>query len=147
MRCPDCQKFTSLELQDPEVSGLTVEYQEPEDNQSEPTFYITGTVRIVRNCGECGQEMKEANFELEQTLELGENVQFTITDKLRADPSPFENVTVEEDGVEAIEEGGGRYQKSYFGATVHLTVYLDAIAIASGDWSDKVPASAMDELV
>jgi hypothetical protein len=55
MRCPDCNKFVSLETQEPEVSDLQVEHNPPADKQSEHTFTITGSVRIVRVCGECGR--------------------------------------------------------------------------------------------
>lgn len=146
MRCPNCNKFVPLELQEPEVDCLEVTYNEAADAQSEPTFTITGNVRIVRTCEECGQEMKEATLEIEQEVDLGENVDFKMTDKLRADPAPLENVHVEEE-VESLEEGGGRYAKSYFGASIHFTVYLDKVAVAAVDWSDKIAASEMDELV
>lgn len=146
MRCPDCNKFVSLELQDPEVSDLQVEHLEPEDKAGEHRFNITGNVRIVRNCGECGQELKEANLEIDQEVELGENTLDAAAVELHR-TLDLSDATVEEDGVDSIEEGGGRYAKSYFGATVHFTVYLDKTAIASGEWSDKVAASEMDELV
>jgi hypothetical protein len=152
MRCPDCNKFVSLEMQDPEVSDLSVEYLPSHDADNEPIheFCITGTVRIVRCCAECGQEMKEAQLDIEQTVELGEEVdtkgahdweEFARThdlDDARVDDSP---------SVDQIEEGGGRYAKSYFGAAIHFEVFVGDTVVATVEWSDKVAASSMDELV
>jgi hypothetical protein len=158
MRCPDCNKFVSLEFEDPEVENLQVEHIPPETtDQGVPhMFLITGSVRLVRNCGECGQELKEATLEIEQEVELGEDVpardwaEFAKThdlDDAYVDESP---------AVDQIEEGGGRYAKSYFGASIHFEVFMhektvgkgsDPILIAAVEWSDKIAASHMDELV
>lgn len=55
--CPGCQKFASLELQEPEPES------DPEiDGES---GIVTCEVRIVRNSACCGEEMKEATLELE----------------------------------------------------------------------------------
>lgn len=148
MRCPDCNKFVSLEMQDPEVECLDATTDAPADAQSERTFTITGSVRVVRCCAECGQEMKEANLDIEQEVELGENVHLKnplefyatlVWDKV--------DISVEEAGIDQVEEGGGRYAKSYFGASVVLEVHVLGEVVASVTWSDKVAASAMDELV
>jgi hypothetical protein len=150
MRCPDCNKFVSLEMSEPEVSNLEVEYTPGHDADNTPIheFHITGQVRIARTCAECGQDMKEYTFDIEQDVEMGENVTFEMTEKLRADPSPLNNVTVDDSpAVDIIEEGGGRYQRAYFGATVHIEVFLGTVIVAAVDWSDKVAASGMDELV
>lgn len=146
MRCPDCNKFVSLETQEPEVSDLAVTHNEPEDAAGEHTFTITGSVRIVRNCGECSNELKEATLEIEQEAELGEGVSANIAADYRS-RTDLDDAEVEESGVDIIEEGGGRYAKSYYGASVTLDVRLGGMVIASVQWSDKIAASAMDELV
>jgi hypothetical protein len=130
MRCPDCQKFVSLEFQDPEVDGLEI---------ADST--VSCTVRLVRNCGECGQEMKEANLELSTEIEVPEG-----------HSGKGHELEVEETSVDQIEEGGGRFKKSYFGATVSFAVKCScqpasSKPLLSGEMSDKIQASGMDEMV
>lgn len=128
MRCPDCQKFVGLEFQEPEVQSLEVS-----------DTSVTANIRIVRNCADCGNELKEATLEMEQDLEQ------EALDHL-ATPGEHE-LSVDEDSTEGLEEGGGRYKKSYFGATVQFTVRCSCGEFEfSGELSDKVPASGMDEL-
>lgn len=130
MRCPDCNKFVGLDFGDPEVQSLEVD----------DSGTITCEVRIVRCCAECGQEMKEATLSMECDAPTG----LTVGER---DDAEWE---VEEESVEQVEEGGGRYAKSYFGATVvaKLTVTVDGKATSeSVELTDKVAASEMDEMV
>lgn len=131
-RCESCAKFVGLELQDPEVDSLDIDAEGG----------ITAQVRIVRNCADCGTEMKEATFDLE--LEVPEDI---VADH----KGEGHELEVEEDGIEMIEEGGGRYKKSYYGAEVKCTVSCSCQKegdgpLWEGTWDDKIPASGMDEL-
>lgn len=146
MRCPDCNKFTSLELQDPEVENLDVSVDNVEDGTAQ--FCITGSVRLVRTCADCGMELKEATLDIEQTVELGEDGDLKAEE---ITPELLKRLTEEAPEAEAtdinpIEEGGGRYAKSYFGAEVAFALTLGDKVLARVTWSDKVAASAMDEL-
>jgi hypothetical protein len=58
-RCPDCGKFVSLEMGDPEVEEPTID----EGGQ------ISVEVRLVLNCAECSTVMKETNLTLEDVSE------------------------------------------------------------------------------
>jgi hypothetical protein len=147
MRCPDCNKFVAMESADPEVS-LEVEYTPSHDADNKPIheFMVTGSVRIVRNCAECGNELKEANFDVEQAVEFGEDVGAAV-DVADFKEEDLESADVEETSSEATEEGGGRYAKSYYGAYIQFDVRVGGKVVASGEWSDKVAASGMDELV
>jgi hypothetical protein len=169
MRCPDCQKFVSLELQDPEVEdGPNVEaLGDP------PALEVSAVVRICRTCGECGQELKEATLEMNQTVRVpqplavrqkphadrmkGKRKKTPLPDVLPWDTAWEEHVKsgckstefdADDDGSEQIEEGGGRYAKSYFGAGLNV-----GISCRKCDWKttvtleDKIPASHMDEMV
>ena len=49
MRCPDCNKFVSFDEGEPKVQSIEID-----------TSGVKCEVRIVMNCGECGQELKEA---------------------------------------------------------------------------------------
>lgn len=53
MRCPDCNKFVSYDEQEPELS---VDLQDGN---------ITGSVRVVLPCAECGTELKEQEFDVD----------------------------------------------------------------------------------
>jgi hypothetical protein len=145
MRCPNCQKFVSLEMQEPEVSDLNVTYTG--DVAYAKTFSITGSVRIVRTCADCGQELKDATLDIEHDGALGENVSHTPEDLKRWVEKDLSDATVEADDVSSIEESGGRYAKSFFGARVAMNIRLGDETVASVAWSDKIAASAMDEMV
>src|SRR5438132_896944 len=105
MRCPSCEKFVSLELQDPEFEGLEI----TEDGQ------IAGSVRIVRTCADCSDEMKEANFEVQA------EVPADVLSAFRSSHPDAGDLEIEAE-IEPIEEGGGRYAKSFFGATISFKV-------------------------
>ncbi len=127
MRCPDCSKFVSLEFAEPEVDNIEVD---ADGN-------VTGGVRIHRDCADCGNELKEATFDIDVTVEIGEHT--GEGHELEIDGEP---------DVEQIEEGGGRYAKAYFGAKVTFTVKCSCGGLeVDGEYEDKVAASQMDELV
>jgi hypothetical protein len=146
MRCPDCNKFVSMDFSDPELEG---ELEFDPEMQT-----VTGTVRLERTCSECSTTLKEGQLEMEGSLEGEEAAKLEAhleAHRKRAEshggdePATFE---VEEDGIDPIEEGGGRYKKSFFGATVHFTVKCscDDSFAASGSMDDKMQASAMEEV-
>lgn len=139
MRCPGCNKFASLSFEEPTVESLEVS----EDG------IVTCTVSLSRTSECCGEEMKTAELELEEDLgavleehcDKGEE---------REDGEDEHELDVEEDNVDQIEEGGGRYQKSYFGARVSFSVTCscqpkDSSPLHSGSFEDKVAASEMEE--
>ncbi len=135
-RCNDCNKFVGLETQDPEVDSIEVDGEQ-----------VNVTVTITRACAECGTEMKTASLEFSDTFE-GPDPEDAVKDKDAADDEkPEHDLEVEENGVEMIEEGGGRYAKSYYGATVEYTVTCSCGCgfEHSGSASDKIAASAMDD--
>jgi hypothetical protein len=158
MRCPDCSKFVGLELQDPEDVSLDVS-----STLDGETLHlsVSMTARVVRNCAECGQEMKEASLEATEEVEVdadsmikciekktikvkGSDDEAEIFDWLDGHGEP----NINETSVDQIEEGGGRYAKSYFGASVSYMVKCQCgETLHEGTIEDKVAASAMDELV
>jgi hypothetical protein len=125
MRCPDCNKFVALDFQEPELDSIEVDCD-----------VVRATVRLVRCCADCGGELKEANLDLE----------FDLPGEFAEEHRDHE-LEVEDTGIEQIEEGGGRYAKSYFGAVVLFTVTCSCGATFEGEMSDKIAASYMEELV
>ncbi len=123
-RCPSCETMVGLETSDPEVDDL---------NYSGST--ITGSVRIVRICVECGEELKETTLEIHEEVE-----NFCDSDEDGHDVEVEENLSI-------LEEGGGRYKKSYYGAEGTLHLKCSCGKTFDVEWSDKVAASSMDDLV
>lgn len=129
MRCPDCNKFVGLEFQDPEVNSIEIDAEGA----------ITCECRIVRCCADCSQELKEATLDMQDELP---------PDDVTAHTGEGHEFSIEEEGVDQVEEGGGRYAKSYFGATVNYKVTCTCGKYEhTGELTDKVPASGMDEMV
>lgn len=161
MRCNDCNKFVGLELQDEPEAELEVD----------EGGLVTGSVHLVRECAECGTELKEGNFTVEVLVPaFVEHMQKHVDDRADADkvfadkakaakaagqPEPeSDNVddeeefeaSVEVDSSEATEKGGGRYKKSYFGVLVNFTLTCSCGFESTGTYEDEMAASEMDEL-
>jgi hypothetical protein len=107
-RCPDCNKFVSLELQEPELN-LNVEGDS-----------ITGQVRLVLTCVECGNEGKETNLDIDLALDH---------DCDRAEDD-FELVDEAAETTERYQDKdrhgkpikNPRYRRHYYGAEITATV-------------------------
>lgn len=136
-KCPSCNKFCAMEMQEPEVQDFSL------DNKVENGIVIllvTGQIRIVRTSECCGDEIKEANFDFADEFEIEGHV---------GEGHEFE---IEEGDVNPIEEGGGRYQKSFFGVdwTPHITCSCGEEVKTKEDsyisFTDKIAASWMDDL-
>lgn len=137
-RCQNCNKFTALNFEEPEEAELSLD-----------GTTINASVRIVRTSECCGDEMKEA------TLEMSDELPDSALDgHVNANGEPLDDdheLEVECDGVDQVEEGGGRFAKSYFGATVHYSVRCSCQKdgtepLHTGSMTDKVAASHMDEV-
>lgn len=138
MRCDQCNKFVSFEEDDPEVEDLEVD----EDGS------VTGTVRIVNTCAECGQELKEATLDIDSRVDVPDGHK-----------GEGHELTVEEAGSERTSRSGyykkgewvsagGRYAKTYYGASVDYTVTCSCGNFtAEGQWEDDVQASGMEEMI
>lgn len=160
MRCGSCEKFVSMDMGDPEVDLNDVEIDYADDGKGTGT--VSGTVRIVRVCADCSDELKEATLELTHEFPLppkDEAVKAVVTGARSTTPGPdalvapaFEDepaeheFEIEEDDVNPIEES--HKKKSYFGAEVCFTVtcICGCGFTYSGSMQDKVAASEMDEL-
>ena len=134
--CPSCNKLCALNFEEPEIEN---------DLEVDEEGTVTGTVRIVRTSECCGEEMKEAIFDIDWTPD-SEGV------KLIQDEHTGEGheLTLNADDPEQVEESGGRYKKSFFGASIAFRIGCHcqkepADPLIEGEWSDKVSASSMDE--
>lgn len=151
MRCPDCNKFVGLEFQDPEDVNLDMSGEELTDD-GELCLLVSMQCRIVRNCADCGNELKEANLEVSDDEANVESAGLDKCIEKKGDGYAWKDghgdLSISETSVNQIEEGGGRYAKAYFGAEVEYEVKCKCGEVLhTGTVSDKVAASAMDELV
>jgi hypothetical protein len=131
--CPSCNKFAGLEMQDPEVNSVEIDAE----NKT-----VSVEVRIVRNSACCNDEMKESTFNTDADIPAG--IVAKMDAILAADPEA--EFDAQEDGCDMLEEGGSRYQKSYYGYTLRVAIMHDGHELDGFDVSDKIEASAMDEL-
>lgn len=102
-RCGSCCKFVSLEEGDPEVEDLDIE----------DSGEINYKIRVIRVCGECGDELKEAFIEgstefSNSALHVGEG----------------HDLSIEEQCIEGLErsEGTGRNERRFYGFELEATV-------------------------
>jgi hypothetical protein len=140
MRCPDCNKFVGFDADtEPEV-----------DVRVDDDGMVSGSVRITNNCTECGQELKQAEFE----------VDIDFTDEVRkhkvARPNEPHALDVElnasrTDWMQTKDRRGNtiksyRYMKHMYGAegAVVLTCSCMEEPLASQDWGDAVSGSGME---
>ena len=134
MRCPNnCNegKFVTLECGEPEE-------ETPLDIGEDGA--VTGSFKLTRNCGECGDALKEAVVDLDDTVDA---------DEVKPHFGGGEHaLSIELDSVEADESGGGRYRKNLISAVVEATVTCSCDKAFSHDVTldtDGCAASAFEE--
>ncbi len=137
MRCPDCSKFVSYDAEvEPEIDVSVAD-----------DGTITGTCRIVNNCAECGTELKEASFDISESVDGHDeeacdgNLSVEVENESRVD----EMQTKDRKG-RTIKNF--RYMKHLYGAEATFAVACDKCDF-EGEvaWKDTIEASSMDELV
>lgn len=133
MRCPDCSKFVSYDDSgDPEVD-VTID----EDGN------ISGTVRIILTCAECGTELKAADFDVSEKFEGWEG---HVGDK--------HDLSVEtgSSSISQRRDNPGRparYQRQYYGHETSLEIHCSCQAdtVDTVEFADDTMASGMEECV
>lgn len=101
MRCPDCNKFVSMENGEPEVNSVEVDSE----------GHVNAEVHLTRNCAECSTELKDYTFE----LEADPDEEFMAAHKGHA-------LDVDEGDCSVDESGGGRYAKNIISVSLVATV-------------------------
>lgn len=130
--CPSCNKFCALETQEPEVNSYDVDGHNGGGT-------VTCEARVVRTSECCYEEMKEFNYELEESFEHD-------CPKAGEDEEP--TYSVEEPDLNVDESGGGRYQKNMITCWGTATVTCDLCeAEIEVELKDEAAASFFDELV
>lgn len=157
-RCPDCNKFVSLDSsQDPEV---TVDVDE--------TGEVSCAFQIANVCEQCSTEMYTAEFDTsvdataitrsEDSKSLAEFLSECKkkAEEILADPDADHDedlevdLEVDEGDLERTDrfEGKGRGQRHFYGARVGFTVkatFRGVTAEFEGSVEDDIQASSMDQ--
>ncbi len=154
MKCPSCNKFAAYDTSaEPEV-----------DLEVDEGAEVTGTVHIVLTSECCGDELKEAHFDVDveakdhfpecfnpdgdEEGELKEGHEFSVDASGKiTDRSETTSKRTRKDGTVVERPIPFRYQKRFFGFTGTVTVQCLCGAQADLEIEDEVQASAMDELV
>jgi hypothetical protein len=139
MRCPDCNKFVPLDTEgDPEV----------ELEADETTGEVTGTVRIVNACGECGAELTEAVFDVDVDFPAAEAHTVEMAKQDPEDKGEAHVLELEDPSADRTDrsEGKGRGTKTFYGAEADLVVKCRCGFTETKPWSDDIQASHMDEM-
>lgn len=156
MICPSCNKFASQSADNEPEGDVEID----EIDQETGDVKVTGSVRIVVTSECCGDELKEANFDIEETIESIEAEEDCDCDLKDQETwsVDFESIEMtdetERTRTKTLKDGtvkeipiSPRYQKHFYGAEA-----LIAITCACGKtkethlWSDRVQAGSMDEL-
>lgn len=139
MRCPDCNKFVSYDEPMIEVDSIDVNDDE-----------ISGNVRVVLACAECGEELKDCYFDISETIAHE-------CDGIEEDGFNFE--ILEEDNFEPMDryedrDRNGkliknmRYMKHLYGFTGTIQVQcMHCNEVIDVEVSDEAAGSEFDELV
>lgn len=141
MRCPDCQKFVSLDNVDPDVSDLSIELQNS-------MLLITASVRCVRACAECGGELKEITHDFSEEVDPMELPQIKESKELQENLKDIE-FDIEPDSCEIEESGGGRYAKNIIACVLAYRIkakYQDHAFSYDGSMTEEAAASSYEEL-
>ena len=134
-RCSQCNKFVSLEEEEPEEQSVDID--------TDGT--ITASYEIINSCGECGNNLRSATID----LEVGPGKE--IEEHLKIELAQGKNHDLE---VEANAErdqttkGKGRGLKTFYGVRANFTVKCscDPEFEYETEAEDYVQASGMDEL-
>jgi hypothetical protein len=127
MRCPDCGKFVSQELQTPELESAEIDAQS-----------VSVEVRVVLNCVECGTELKECRFNLDVEVPVCSDAGNAGHDTC---------VELEEVSETERSEGSGRYRVTFYGFESSFTVSCECGKSTPLEWAADEKASNFDELV
>jgi phage FluMu protein Com len=144
MRCPDCNKFVAYGEGEVEITDVSVNDDE-----------VSGSVRIMLPCGDCGTELKDAEIDFN----------ISIDHECAEGTAPMDEDSVDEryeiesesaDFTERMQDKDRhgkqiksyRYMRHFYGAEVHVEVKCNVCG-ESFSVSDTVEemASGFNELV
>lgn len=148
MRCENCERFVPYNTEEEPEAELEVS----DEGQ------LTGSVRRVLTCEECGSEMKETTFDidadlkdilkmdLEAGLPCGESHEWDWENA--EEPETSADMRVETNDKNGKPIKSSRYMKTYYGVVITGSVKCQKCGIeATWEVKDECAASGMDELM
>jgi hypothetical protein len=152
MRCPDCGKFVPFDTE-----------AEPEANlEIDSEGQMSGNVRRVLPCGECGTELKETTFDIDQDLseilqiegKPASQVPCTSEDQQHEwdwehaeEPMVSADSRMEDKDRHGKKIKSSRYMTQYYGVLIEGNVTCKNCAtVAAYEVKDEASASSFDEL-
>lgn len=133
MRCPDCNRFVSLDSEvEPEV-----------DVDINEEGQVTGTARMVNACGECGGELTEYTFDLDEEADDAT----AHMESFPEDQRGKHKFTCEGSASRMDSFGKGSRPAHFYGVSVDILVKCECGKHESTvTIEDQVQASDMDSL-
>jgi hypothetical protein len=148
MRCPDCNRMVSYNTEEDPEANIEL------DNEG----HISGDIRRVLTCGECGTELKETTFDIDQDaagalIEVEPKTQCPTGDDHEWDWETADEPSVSPtEGRETTDRRGKkitnpRYMKTLYGVMIDGEVKCKHCpAKATYSFEENQAASSFDEL-
>lgn len=163
--CPGCNKFASLNTDNEPEFSTSLETQADPTNGNKPYADLSGTIRIVLTSECCGDEMREANFDVTvDGIELEKHQDCAC----EGDSWWEEAEVVEESGEMTDRQESSkpvtykrgplkgqtvqkpipyRFQRRFYGVEATFSVHCPCgKEIGTATFQDEVQASGMDDL-
>lgn len=137
-RCTSCNKMCSLTVEEPEEQSIDIEGTE------EPT--VTAQVRIERRSECCGDSVKEVIFDFEMAVvAYHEKDSDDVVDYRKCTQTEGHEWELDDPTYDTVEEGGGRYAKSYYGVVINVDATCKGCELrATFEDSEKCAASEFE---
>ncbi len=137
-RCPDCNKFVGYDQAEPEMD---IQVDVEKDADGHPCeAHVTGIVRLVLNCADCGSELAEANLDVDHDVAI-----------LHIGDGEHEAQIVDEsaDSTDRYDGKPGtpsRYRRHYYGADITGEIKCSCGAASKLECAVEEQASGFEQL-
>ena len=103
---------------------------------------VAGSVRIVLTCADCGEELKEASFDVDVAFELKH-----AEECLNSEGESELELDFEPEAFDEFVPPNKKRQRHMYGASAEAAVTCTSCkATATASWRDSIQSSAMEEL-
>lgn len=124
MRCPQCNKFVSMENGEAQIDSEQIDL----DGNG---LTITIDVLMTRNCADCSTELKQVNSTIDGSLsveeilkQIPEGAERKLWKKILGSKDHEVEASIECSAGDVDESGGGRYKKNMITAHVDAEITL-----------------------